>query len=1142
MDYLELAKQYGGSLLKPPPEEKKEKKVDYRELAKQYGGTVTQEKPKPTVTPTSKQTTAALDTSRADVGLFQAEIEFGVTPEQTPEAKKAVAFKDIYTDKNNKKVFSEFMVARMGKEGFQKKGESDEDYARRFTSHMRDIGTDVGLARELTWAANARDPERAKAQAAAELFENMASFYEEGGEGFRALMQNIRGALNPLESPTTYLGLGVGKIASGAIKRGVTKGMFGSRAKTTALGVGVEGAAAAATNVAQQRLEIERISDPEERAAAELDLKQVALSTAIGGAFGALQVRSIANPKDFEKDLNKYQQKLQGKQFVGPVLPAEAKIKKALEEYHFDVFEMFDPVEGRRVLDKLSPEEELVNSKIKNTVGKKIVDIAGHIILSDIKKFGPRGDEKISDAVRRVVIEEIPNLDETVLEGALARAGINTKEFMDAARTSLAEAASIMQAYSVLGRNVEKTLKGIARVDPDAEEIINRYFDPSYKPPGIGSKALALIKRGERESVALSVSAIITTVRNIYGTTKALTFDTAASVLEKSIWTLGSTVDVMASKGFKAGKQEFNQGMRDAFADSFRVFANMTRSNETRLLVDDILKYNPKINDMLFSIETAATQTVTEKSRKISGFAKLANTFNAAQDSFLRRSIFLASVQNRLKEVGMDAMEFVANNRAIPPDVLKNAADDALKATFSYNPKNKPNSTGVENFFESATSDVLKVFEKIPGSTLIAPFPRFMANAVRFQYRYSPLGAAYGMNDMAKAMIGIRQNKEGADVLFREGWKKFNQGVVGMGAFYAAYKYREANQDTLWYEYKTASGDTADLRGDFPTPVYLAWADFIIKVQNNIPNDTKIQDLVEQIFGIKMGAGTQNIFLDNISKMIDQSDERSADRLEKILGDAMGEFFGRFTAPFKSVVEVFALIDEDSAKARDPNVSALEFEGDEGLMEGIGDAAEQAVKRVANKLPVAKELLPEAVTYFREQTPSRPGEFFTSLTGMRMTPARNRVEQEFVDLSIEPYKYYKPSGVRAFDRLTIENTLPVVLDRMTEFVTSKEYPNMTKLQRRTEAEEILKESVKAGRDLTMKTLEKIAEESGEEAPAIRQAIFKSAFFKLNPNERALVNEAYKKENGISMEKAGAYEELYDYLGAKQPRQPYQAKD
>lgn len=1100
-------------------------------------------------TPAAKQTADILKKPGPSVGPTQAEIEFGVTPEQTPpDETKPIKFKDLHTDPTLRKTIKDYMVNRMGKEGHQKKDETDEEYARRFTKHMRDIGTDVGLATELTYMSSATKDQREKAMKAAGVFEDMASFYEEGGEGFDAFIQNLRGVFNPLESPTTYAGLGVGAIASKIIKRGATKKVLGmgTRSRAVAAGAGIEGSLAGLKDIAEQRLETERIPDEQLRSEAKLDLKRTALQATVGAVFGATEVMSIAKPKDFEKDLNAYKKAVASKQFVGPLPSEQEKIRKALNDYNFDVFEMFDPVEGRRVLDKLSPEEELVNSKIKNSIGKKVVDLAGYIILSDVKKYGPRGDEKISDAVRRVIIEDLPEIDEVALEGALSRAGIDPKQFMDAARTTLAEAASIMNAHSQLAKKINTVMGNIARVDPEAEELFKKFTNPKYQPPSVSAKVVELIKRGERESVAFSVSAIITTVRNVYGTTKALTFDAAASLLEKSLWSLGSSVSIMSSKGAKEGTKALGDGLRDAFGDSFRVFGNMMRSNETRLVVDDLLKYNPKINEMLFSAEMAATQTASSAtSRKVSELAKFVNTFNAAQDGFLRRSIFLSSVQNRLREVGMDPLDFIANNRAVPPDVLKNAADDALKATFSYQPKNLKKEKGFA--FESLTADFLKFFEQIPGSTLVMPFPRFMANAVRFQYRYSPIGGSYGAWEMGKGIVGMAKNAEDADVMFRQGFKKLSQGMVGMAALYAAYKYRQENQDTQWYEYKKESGDTADFRGDFPTPVYLAVADFLVKSENLLPGDAKLNDIVEQVFGIKMGAGTQNIFLDNLAKMIENSDERTPDKLAKITGDLVGEFFGRFTAPLKSAVEVFALIDADSAKARDPNVSSLEFEGEEGLLETLGDSTVQALKRVANKLPIAKEVLPEAVDYFSRETPSRPGEFFTSLTGTRVTPARNRISQEFVELGIEPYRYYKPSGVRAFDRLTIENALEPLEKKMFDFLSSKEYPNMTTLQRRERADQILKEAVKQGRDQTFAELEKIAggeaEELGlENERAVRQALFKFKFFsEFNPNQRALINEAYKEKNGVTLEKAGAYEDYPEYEGAAIPIQPYQSR-
>ena len=1100
--------------------------------------------------PKAKEGMPSADTSELDT-LAQ-EVASGVSTEEV-DKPTPIKFEELYKDKELFSSITDYMQRRMGSSGFQREGESDKDYVKRFTSHMRDVSnTDIALASQLTYLANAAPEDRDSAAAAFDIFDRMHGILEEGGENrLDVILQTIRGTLNPAESPTTYIAPGITTLGRKALARGVTKTALGTSVKATTVGsaIAAEGTVGATRNIAQQRMYNELISDPEERKESSIDTSEVLLATGWSMVFGTAEALPVLSPKVLNRDIDKVTKRLKQKELVGPPTPTELKLRKEIADVTDDVLSYFNPTEGRKILDTLDPEEALTHAQIKKDIGKKAVDVAAEIMLNDIKKYGPKRvkvtnkdgsisikQETVGDAVYRVLKDlEDGEISEVAIEAGLKKAGISPSEFAEAARTTLADAASVMQAYSTLAKRIDKVVTNMVRVDPNAEDILNKY-NKKVGNLGITNRFIDGIKRLERELLAIVVSPLITTVRNVKGTAQFAGIEAGINTFERVLWSFGNAYNSLKTRQINKAVDDISVGFKDAFADGFRTIYNMYNSGETRILVDKIVQYNPTLNDTLFHSATDVASSAQKQ--KISKFGRLLNTFNIAQDAFFRRAIFLASVKNRMKDVGLDADYAIANNLAIPSSVISAAAEDALKATFSYTPRIKKQIGGFEDLAETGAGVIIKGLEKLPFSTAAIPFPRFLANSMRVMYRYSPLGGASGLQDIFRGYKAMQAGKDGGEKLYREGMTNLLKGMTGTAALLYAIDYRRENRDVKFYERKTEAGDIEDLRGSWPWNLVLGIADLYVKLEDEIPNNTEIKELVDQSLGIRFGGGSTNVIVTAIAKAIEGSDDRSPEKLKEIIADVTAEFFGRAAnmLPVRTFGEMLALVKEEESLARDPNVEPL------GVEDSTDAAAIRAINKIINKIPIAKEILPEAITYFRDETPSRPGDFFTSLTGVRTSPARNRIEEEFVSLDIEPYKYYRASGFRIYDRLVIYYTLPVIEEYMYEFVRSDDYKKMSKLERRNyiagtdePGTGILRKAIARGKEDADNFLINLAEEQNEQGEAIKKMLEKKAFYALGENERALINEAYKKDTGKTLEESKDYGAFYDYLGATRPR-------
>jgi len=383
-----------------------------------------------------------------------------------------------------------------------------------------------------------------------------------------------------------------------------------------------------------------------------------------------------------------------------------------------------------------------------------------------------------------------------------------------------------------------------------------------------------------------------------------------------------------------------------------------------------------------------------------------------------------------------------------------------------------------------------------------------MTNAMAFQYKYSPLGAASGAGDMLAAARKFKSDPEAASRLYREGTEKMARGMVGMAAITASVKYREENQDVEWYNIKGEDGSTVDTRAIFPIGPYLAVGDFIAKLRMGKITEANAKEMVETIVGMKMPAGSQATIFDSLPDLIAETEGKEAEKLEKAIGRVMGDVAGRFIQPGQPFFQYFDLYDREAAVARDPNV----IESDDIL-------TESALNRIYSKLPVLKEDLPEAVTYFRDQPPMRGGEFFNTLMGVRNKPKANKLEEEFTRLSIDPYTYYGSTGDKTFDRAFINEARPLVESIVLGAIESKRYGDMTPEQQRLAIRANMQYALSNARNITRSRM----------TAADRDRIDKMTFNKLPAIERRAINQLYSQENeGRTMDEDKAYDQVYRY--------------
>jgi hypothetical protein len=1041
------------------------------------------------------------------------------------EAKKksleaTIPFEELYKNPELFTVVKDYM--KVSRNVVPEKGQTDEDFVKKYMATMRDVefNTFTGALPELNRVRNAKADDAQTMALGRELYKQTRSVFQPGGQGYGsadALVPYWNALTSIATDPLTYLGFGAGKLGQQVVKTSVAKEAAKVAAGTAATGkiasmlkptqgkvtagvVGLEASSGAGQNIVSQRLEQETAANLGKEIE-ELNTPQIILSAVMSGGGGYLEARGAAakfgkTGKEQFADLLK---KSKEKTPIDPTAPptkVETALLSPVDENMDLLAEEFMKQEGAKILDQISPAAALVEPAIRRDLSQRAIRVAMNVIEND-PTYKVKAGQKTSTAIAEVFSAMDQGLiDDTLLEQAIRKEGLSPEQFAQANRVTVTQAAQIMQQYST----ASKALNRLRQIDPDvAKQVDALYGKPDEYTSALGYLGGAF-NRLEREGKALIVSGIGTTVRNIMGTGVGLTFNSAASVLEGALMTVGKTLSPEA-KGARFSTLKTSIG--DTIDNAFGTWSYLRKNDLASEVTDELLKHNPSIRSHILS-------AMQESDTDLSKVSRMANALNVAQDAFFRKAIFANAVEKKLKGVGLDMYQLIADGKVIPSDILKEAADDTLKATFSYTPKIPKG--GVKTFeggAEAAGNLFVKAGE-FPGGSLFVTFPRFMTNAIAFQYRYSPLGGLSGAEDVLRGSKMLASGDETGASLIRKGQENIAKGIVGTSALLAAIDYRENNQDVEWNNWKRDDGSTVDMRGIFPVGPYLAVADVLVKHRRGL--SAKTGDAFEAVVGMKMPAGTQNQFMDQlISALSSEKDvEKWADKTGKVIGD----FGARFVSPsiVKDVFNFVDLVREGGSVARDPNVLTSEKPADRVL--------EAAKNRIQAKLPVVKEELPETIPRVRQGPIYKEGEFFNNLVGIRITPEKTPEETELVYLGIDPYKLYgASSGDKEYDRAYVQEANPLVIATIQRAMLSPRYQSLPEIEQKQAIENVVKNILPVARQLTDA---KFMQED-------LNRVYKMKFNKLPEDTRKIINNRYATENnGKTLEEANDYMKVPEY--------------
>jgi hypothetical protein len=974
---------------------------------------------------------AAFGVFRRQDKPFQAERQARIEEEKVKRDENKTSFTQLYQDPDTFKKINDYSIARFGKKGELLPNESKEDYVNRWMGHMRTVQSNImDGTKELMYLNSAPQTNLLKAQEAYNLFDNTASaFSPKGQQGVKPVLDYL-GAI--ASDPTTYASLGIGAVAKTAFLKSAAqiglKATLASRlgAATTAAVPVFEGVRGASSSTIEQKrklttdaAELAELKNvlptltPEDQAtlkpqidALEANIKagvsgtETALAFGLGAVGGSLETGALllaARAAKGSKTL-RLQDILDSKK--KPVETVSPKVEvKATDPTEKALEDAYDIFEGRKLLNAQGEPTSVAEMQIRNDVNKQATEIA-QSIWKQLPEFSPQEGEKVSDAVKRVFdnletldpktgirgVGQVQLINKEIFENALVDAGTTAEQFALMMRTTVGDAARTLQSYSVLSKLLNKTKS----IDKAAAKQIDLMYGDRGGITSAFTWLWDLSTRFDRNLKGLMVSQLSTTIRNGFSGLAVVTVGTASEAIESALYRVGKTAYELGSGKPLTGS--FTGGVKGVYEDAVRTAFYLGQNGLSSDVAEALLASSPALKNRI--LRTAGETGVNELSKPV----QIMNTLNVAQDAFFRKAIFTASVEKQLSRVGLNMYDVMAEGKNVPFDVLKNATDEALAATFSKMPTKGPMFHGVKLVEELG----------ILGSAFITPFPRFMANAMTWSFKHSPLGAGMGAANIYRGASMLAKGDEIGQKYLTQGLEDASKGLVGSAAIYAAYKYREANQDTAWNDVKNPDGSLVDARAFFPLGPLLAMGDYGVKLNKGRIDEFKTKEFLEAMTGFKVPSGTYSVMADKVVELWSnlQTGEDSAEqKVSTFFGDLIGAYLGRALVPAQQISDFIGAIDRDETLPRD----AYQVKpGEEGFLTSV---QQQLMKRT----PILKQQLPEFQPATREQAPFDDSGLLKMFSGIKIKQFNTPVEEEITRLKVPYNKIFTSTGDKIVD-------------------------------------------------------------------------------------------------------------------------------
>ena len=954
-----------------------------------------------------------------------------------------------------------------------------DEIKNKFLEHMRYHNTnELTTLRDLHYAQNASEEEK-------QAFARLLDVYDKVDTDFSGRMMADYG-MSILTAPSTYAGIitgGAGKAATVAgiqgTKLGIRKLLY-EGAKSAVKAAGVEGAIGAGQGAMQTATRVETGLEEDftlgrtamTAAGSALTGGVIGFPTGIAAASRASKANEIVESAKLAAADKARTASAKSDEIIQKAGPLRVdKVKQILNA--LDPDEVF---QGRQLRRDLSPSDTMeasLGSEVVRNIAAATIRVQDRLKLRE----GDRITTGITQLIREGDDEILPEIAEILREHNL-----NYDQFSLVYLAEISDAGRTLQAQG----QVKRLLGELDRINRAGKSPFTK---EEAKALTSGKKAMTKAYQVFKDFDTLGVASLTvqpaTTMRNTIGGGFRMAVDATTRVMDNMIEN-----GVHVATFGKRGK------MRNPFDGTLDMVQGVFDPYESRAIRTLLSEKFPTETSKLFR-DAADLAAQTKGETALVTIGRKINFLNTASDNIFKQGMLSASLKRQLRDkADLDLIEVLKNADydKITDDMFREAVEDAYKFTYQ--------SSDI-GFFGRKAVELQQKFPFLVSSFM--PFPRFVANQIKFQYEHAPL-------------IGMMRlfNNSPREVMAKQ--------FTGYAMLSAAYMWR-ARQGTEaeWFEIKKNDDDYYNGKALYgPMSPFMVAADYIYRLQTKtLPRDTAKyygRAAAESMFGSTLRTGLSLALVDRI---MDGTFVREMTELEERGAEFTGNILGRYMIPlgaFGVAKDAYPLLFDDQRAA---NVPATR-DGDMNMF----DYMYKLTTRSLPDLPIAtltdgtfttRDYDVPAVSPFKTG-PLRPIDPLEKHILGATTTRKNVVQKEMSRLGLQYYDLYRRDRDDRIDFYTRQELARATDDpqlgtnmqmRLTALIRSPNYQAKSKVEKEMLLMQEAQQIVADAKAVAKGRLDREAKFRGD--PYSRTDI--AAWNAADKRERALLNQIFIEEYG-----------------------------
>ena len=558
-----------------------------------------------------------------------------------------------------------------------------------------------------------------------------------------------------------------------------------------------------------------------------------------------------------------------------------------------------------------------------------------------------------------------------------------------------------------------------------------------------------LFRKLDTVRLAAMTSQTATTVRNGVGGFGRAGIDGVTKLVDRGIASGLKTI------GFAKGKKGFN--FNDPNSDAMAVIYGMMNTKESNAIKQIFaMGFDQKAETLYRQLRDIDNKTGKKPGMNAPrAIAMELNALNQLTDNFFKQAAFSGSLKRQLNEQyqkilanpkkasSLKASDYNLLNiieegkftKVFDTKEGKGMLDKAINESLSFTYQQTPNSKLGKSIVSGIHSAPFLL-------TSLVPFPRFIMNAMKFTYEYSP---AYIFTDLV-GKGAISKTIRGQDAYGNpiNNYEEIAKSLVGTGVLAGAVAFRSSeNAGENWYEYKMDDGRTFDMRPFFPAAPYLFMADLYVKWKNDDPifgDKSAIADSLQALTGTQMRAGFGASAIDGAVNDLLRDDVDMGAKVGKITGEYIANLFSTYTIPLTAGQDIYNtwLSPDDEVIARDTNSTNLLDLIVSKSMARI--PANYALQKKLQEVTGGSSWLPKFTaperyeSGTRDEPTRREIPITRQLTGALLKDRKNFLEAEMARLKMSKRKLLQRTGVPEADAIigdlmgeySVEYVVPVL--------------------------------------------------------------------------------------------------------------------